>query len=132
MSDIKEPVWIRQDVVRAIHERQLSEHGGDAGIRDEGLLQSALARPQNVLAYSDLPADLAALAAAYAHGIAANHPFVDGNKRTAYVVYRTFLKLNGADLYASAEDKYLCFLRLAAGELDVGELAEWIRERLQV
>ena len=122
-----EPVWVRDDAVLAIHRRQLAEHGGGAGVRDAGLLASALARPKNLLAYSGEEPDLAALAAAYAYGIARNHPFVDGNKRTAYVACRTFLVLNGRDIEASREEKVLTFLRLAEGELSEDELAAWIR-----
>ena len=125
-----EPVWIRDDVVFAIHRRQLTEHGGAEGIRDEGLLDSALARPKNLWAYSGQRPDIAALAAAYAFGIAKNHPFVDGNKRTAFVVCRTFLILNGHDLETSKEDKYLTFLRLSEGRLSEKELADWIRRNL--
>jgi death on curing protein len=127
---MKEPIWLREDVVRAVHSRQLAEHGGSAGVRDPGLLESALARPRNLLAYSKDAPDLAALAASYAWGLARNHPFVDGNKRTAYVVCRTFLQLNGKDLVASPEEKYLTFLRLASGEMTEAELAEWIRDHL--
>jgi death-on-curing protein len=125
-------VWIHEDVVLAIHRRQLSEHGGADGVRDAGLLASALARPQNLRAYSEAPADFAALAAAYAFGIARNHPFLDGNKRTAYVVCRTFLILNGHDLDASREEKYLTFLSLAKGELSEDELVALIRGHLVV
>ena len=117
---MSEPVWIREDVVLAIHKRQLAEHGGKEGIRDEGLLSSALARPRNLLAYSQLKPDLVTLAAAFAFGIVQNHPFIDGNKRTAYVVCRTFLILNGQDLDATREEKYLTFLKLAQGELSEG------------
>ncbi len=124
------PIWIRDDVALAIHQRQLAEHGGAQGIRDGGLLTSALARPQNRLAYSDAAPDLPELAAAYAHGIATNHPFLDGNKRTAFVVCRTFLLLNGKDMSTSREEKYLTFLRLARGDLSEADLAAWIRERL--
>lgn len=124
-----DPVWVRDDVVRSIHQRQLAEHGGDPGIRDEGLLSSALARPLNLLAYAEQKPDLAALAAAYAFGITKNHPFVDGNKRTAFVVCRTFLKLNGCDLDAPPEDKYAVFLQLASSELTEEGLADWIRDR---
>ena len=124
------PIWIRDDVVLAIHQRQLAEHGGAEGIRDEGLLISALARPRNRLAYSDAAPDLAELAAAYAHGITTNHPFLDGNKRTAFVVCRTFLLLNGKDMSTSREEKYLTFLRLAQGDLSEEDLAAWIRDRL--
>ncbi len=125
-----EPTWVRRDVVLAVHRRQLAEHGGGTGIRDEGLLDSALARPQNLLAYSETPPDLAALAAAYAFGIATNHPFVDGNKRTAYITCRLFLELNGQSLDASQEEKYLTFLELARGRLSEDELARWIQEHL--
>jgi death on curing protein len=126
------PVWIREDVVLAIHRRQLAEHGGGEGVRDLGLLDSALARPKNLVAYSDSQdgPDLATLAASYAWGLARNHPFVDGNKRTAYVVCRTFILLNGRDLEASPEEKYLTFLRLAEGRISEEELASWIRNHL--
>lgn len=125
-----EPVWVRDDVVLAIHRRQLAEHGGGEGIRDPGLLDSALARPKNLLAYSAEVPDLALLAASYAWGLVRNHPFVDGNKRTAYVVCRTFLILNGWELEAAQEEKYLTFLRLAEGVLTEPDLARWIREHL--
>lgn len=101
----------------AINQRQISEHGGREGLRDEGLLESALARPQNFLAYALPPPDLAALAAAYAYGIARNHPSVDGNKRTALVAARTFLLLNGVNLQASQDEKYLTFLSWPRGLL---------------
>ncbi len=125
------PVWVRDDVVRAVHLRQLAEHGGAEGIRDEGLLASALARPKNLLSYAGKEADLPALAASYAFGLAKNHPFVDGNKRTAFVVCLTFLKLNGCDMDASPEEKYITFLKLAKGRLDEVDLARWIRDHLQ-
>ena len=124
-----EPVWIRDDVVLAIHRRQIAEHGGASGIRDEGLLASALQSPEP-LAYSLESPDLAALAASYGSGIVQNHPFLDGNKRTAFVVCRTFLLLNGSDLSASKEEKYQTFLRLAEGVLSESELAAWIRQRV--
>jgi death-on-curing protein len=124
---VKELIWISDGVVLAIHRRQLAEHGGLEGIRDEGLLQSALYRAQNLLAYAESPPDMASLAAAYAYGIVKNHPFVDGNKRTAYVVMRTFLKLNGYDIQASSEEKYHIWIALAAGKLSEEELASWIR-----
>ena len=129
MSD---PIWVRDDVVLAIHNRQLAEHGGSEGVRDSGLLATALARPRNLWAYSDPAPGVAALAAAYAFGIARNHAFVDGNKRTAFVVCRTFLLLNGTDIAASQEEKYTAFLRLASGEIGEDELAAWIRERLSL
>ena len=127
---MQEPVWIRDDVVLAIHRRQLAEHGGGEGIRDRGLLESALARPKNLLSYSPDKPDLAALAAAYAWGLVRNHPFVDGNKRTAYVVCRTFLQVNGTDVDAPQEEKVITFLRLAEGRLAEEALASWIREHL--
>ena len=114
----------------AIQLRQLAEHGGETGLRDAGLLASALARPKNLLAYSEAEPDLPVLAASYAFGIIRNHPFIDGNKRTGYVVRRTFLRLNGADIEASPEDKYTTFLKLADGSLTEAQLAAWIREHL--
>src|SRR5215212_4775766 len=104
-----EIIWLLEETVRAVHSRQISEHGGRPGIRDEGLLLSALARPQNLSVYGDPPPDLAALAASYAFGIARNHPFIDGNKRVALVAARTFLLINGVDLVASQEEKYITF-----------------------
>lgn len=123
-------VWLLEETVIAIHQRQISEHGGSERLRDEGLLASALARPQNVLAYAQPPPDLAVLAAAYAYGIARNHPFVDGNKRTALVAARTFLLLNGVNLEANQDEKYLTFLQLAQGTLTEEQLADWIRKRI--
>lgn len=123
-------VWLLEETVIAIHQRQISEHGGSEGLRDEGLLASALARPQNVLAYAQPPPDLAVLAAAYAYGIARNHPFVDGNKRTALVAARTFLLLNGVNLEANQDEKYLTFLQLAQGTLTEEQLADWMRKRI--
>ncbi|MEJ7622562.1 MAG: type II toxin-antitoxin system death-on-curing family toxin [Pyrinomonadaceae bacterium] len=122
--------WLRLDAVLAMHKRQIAEHGGDDGVRDLGLLESALARPRNVEAYEP-DSDIARLAAAYGFGIAKNHPFIDGNKRAALVATRTFLILNGARLDATSENKYLTFLALADGSLSEEELAAWIRERLQ-
>lgn len=124
-------VWIDQALVLAIHDRQLAEHGGAGGVRDEGLLESALARPQQMLAYAEPAPDLADLAAALAHGLARNHPFIDGNKRTAYVVCRTFLALNGGHLVADIEDKYRTFLALADGRLPAEAFAAWLREHLR-
>src|SRR3970040_2933634 len=110
-------VWLEKALVLAIHDRQLAEHGGSAGIRDEGLLESALARAQQLHAYADPAPDLADLAAALACGLARNHPFVDGNKRTAHVAYRTFLAFHGAELVVTDEEKYLTMLALAEGKL---------------
>ena len=123
-----EPNWVTPKIAQAIHERQLAEHGGQAGIRDEGLLLSALARPQQLLSYGNPPPDRCALAAAYAYGIAKNHPFLDGNKRTAFVVYRLFLKWNGLDLLADRIERYVKMLALAAGEISEEKFAEWLRE----
>jgi death on curing protein len=122
---VNEPVWIRQDVVLAMHDEALALHGGPGGVRDLGLLESALGRPKNLFAYSEEPVSLARLAAAYAKGIVANHPFVDGNKRTAFTVSVTFLKLNGLELTATKEDRVMVFWKLAAGEITEPALAAW-------
>ena len=123
-------VWLLEETIIAIHHRQVAEHGGGEGLRDEGLLSSALARPQNLLAYGQPTPDVAALAAAYAYGLARNHPFIDGNKRTALVAARTFLLLNGVNLVAGQDEKFLTFQRLAEGSLTEEELAGWIRQRI--
>lgn len=124
-------VWIDRRLALAIHDRQLAEHGGSSGVRDDNLLESALARPQQLYAYGDPPPDLADLAASLAYGLARNHPFVDGNKRTAYVVCRTFLALNGAEPVATMEEKYLTILALAEGKLSVEEFGSWLRTHIQ-
>ncbi|MGD9564357.1 MAG: type II toxin-antitoxin system death-on-curing family toxin [Pyrinomonadaceae bacterium] len=121
--------WIDPNSAFAMHNRQIAEHGGTEGVRDEGLLFSALARPENLHAYGE-NVDLAALAASYAFGIAKNHPFLDGNKRTALVVAVTFLNQNGFDFDAPEEETYLAFLKLAEGTLSEEELGAWFRERL--
>jgi death-on-curing protein len=125
------PIWIDARLAQSVHARQLAEHGGLDGVRDPGLLDSALARPRQLFAHSDPSADLAAMAAAYAYGIARNHPFVDGNKRTAAVVCETFLNLNGGNLDATDAEMVLIFLDLAAGSLSESDLADWIREHLK-
>jgi death on curing protein len=122
--------WVADSVVLAIHEAQLAEHGGIAGIRDEGLLSSALARPLNLEAYGDTT-DAASLAAAYAFGIARNHPFLDGNKRTAFVVMELFLNLNGWILNADDADCISTMLALAAGNLSEKALSDWLREHIK-
>ena len=122
-----EPVWIEYILVIAIHQRSLAEHGGSDEIRDKGLLESALFRPKNLLAYSK--PTIFDLAAAYGYGITQNHPFIDGNKRTSYVVMRTFLKLNGYDIRASAVEKYEIWLRLANSQISEADLAKWIEEK---
>ena len=124
-------IWIEKALVLAIHERQLAEHGGQGGVRDEALLESALARPQQLQAYGDPAPDLCDLAAALAYGLARNHPFLDGNKRTAHVAYRTFLALNGADLTATDEEKYVTMMALAEGSLAERDFAAWLRERVR-
>lgn len=121
-------IWVALAVAEAAHLEQLAEYGGGGGVRDLRLLESTMARPQNLLAYSD--PDAAALAAAYAYGIARNHPFVDGNKRTAAVVSETFLMLNGYALNATDAELVVAFLTLAAGELSEAELADWFRLHL--
>jgi death on curing protein len=123
-------IWVADRVVLAIHEAQLAEHGGIAGIRDEGLLASALARPRNLETYSE-DVDAAALAAAYAFGIARNHAFLDGNKRTAFVVMELFLVLNGWILDADDADCISTMLSVAAGEIGEKALATWLRGRLE-
>ena len=122
MADIK---WLSKEAVLAIHARQLAEHGGGTGVRDFGLLDSALQRPQNKLAY-----ETPDLAAAYAYGIARNHPFIDGNKRTALVVSRTFLLINGYQITAPKDDRLKTFLALAEGSLSEDTLAAWFRNCL--
>jgi death-on-curing protein len=123
-------VWVAESVALAIHDAQLAEHGGIGGIRDEGLLASALARPHNLDAYGDAP-DVSALAAAYAFGIARNHPFLDGNKRTAFVVMELFLNLNGWLLEANDADCISTMLALAAGDLSENNLAIWLRRHVK-
>ena len=121
-------VWVAPDVALAAHLEQLAEHGGGEGVRDERLLDSAMARAQNLSVYG-VP-DAAALAAAYAFGIARNHPFVDGNKRTAAVISETFLVLNGFELIATDAEVVVAFLALAAGDLSEEELADWFRTHM--
>jgi death on curing protein len=123
-----DPIWISKELAIAIHKRQLAEHGGADGIRDEGLLESALSRPRNRFAYEDPTPTTQGLAASIAFGIARNHAFIDGNKRTAYVVCRTFLLLNGFDLTAEKIERYRTFLSLAEGSLSETELAKWLTD----
>jgi death-on-curing protein len=114
-----------------MHEEALMLHGGPEGVRDLGLLESALARPKNLFHYAEGSPSLARLAAAYAKGIVANHPFVDGNKRTAFVVSVTFLRLNGLQLTASKEDRVLMFWNLAAGSLSEDQLGVWFEQNTE-
>ena len=122
---MKEPRWIADDEALALHGMQLAAFGGSPGIRDEGLLESALARPRHRFTYTTTPS-LPELGAAYAFGIVRNHPFADGNKRTGLVVAFVFLELNGMEVRASEEDAYAIFLSLAAGRLTESALAEWL------
>jgi len=126
MNPIDEPDWFETDVVLAIHDRQLAEHGGQAGIRDEGMLESALARPRQLWAYKD--PDLFDLAAAYAFGLSKNHPFLDGNKRTAAVICEAFIELNGREVKLDETAKYVVYLALAAGEHGEESFATWLRD----
>ena len=121
-----DPVWVAETVVLAMHARLLAEHGGAPGVRDAAMLESALARPQQLLAYSD--PDLCQLAAAYAAGIVRNHPFVDGNKRTGFMTAFVFLARNGMRLVASEIDAAHIVTALAAGELDEATFAAWLRD----
>ena len=121
-------VWIATSVAEAVHAEQLAEHGGAAGLRDAGALASAMDRARNLAAYGE--PDVAALAAAYAFGIARNHPFTDGNKRSAAVISETFLTLNGQRLDVSDAELVVAFVALAAGELSEDELSYWFREHL--
>jgi death-on-curing protein len=127
-EDSPEPVWIEKAVALAIHDRQLAEHGGGTGTRDEGMLESALARPVNQWTYGQ--DDRCALAAAYAFGVVRNHPFVDGNKRTGWVLARLFLALNQIALSFDTADATRTMLAFAAGDVDEQQLADWFRQNL--
>ena len=122
---MKEPVWVRRDVVVAFHDRLLAEHGGSAGIRDEGLLDSALGKPQNLFAYGK--PSLFDLAASYGFGLVKNHPFIDGNKRIGFATASLFLDLNGYRFAATEVDVVLRTLALAAGEMSETDYAEWLK-----
>ena len=126
---MKNWTWIDPSVILAVHDEQIAEHGGSAGLRDRGLLESALARPLNLAAYGK--PDHADLAACYGVGIAKNHPFVDGNKRTAFVAVELFLMLNGWKLSASDADAVIAMLAVAAGKIDETGFAEWIRRHVE-
>lgn len=118
-------VWLSRQLILAIHDQQLAEHGGATGIRDEGLLESALARPLNRAGYGE--PDIAELAAVYAIGIARNHPFVDGNKRTAFAALFMFLALNGLVFEPPEVDATITMLRLAAGDMQDDEFIAWVQ-----
>ena len=125
MTDWK---WVSRQYIEAVHERQLAEHGGGVGIRDENVLESALARPINLSLYEE--PDVAHLAASLAFGLARNHPFVDGNKRSAWVGARLFLRLNGIAIAFDKSEATIMMQRLAAGELTEDDVAKWFRERI--
>lgn len=128
---MQEPFWVKKETVLLLHDRQLSEHGGASGVRDEGLLESALGKPQNLFAYGDGKIDLAAMAASYAYGLASNHPCIDGNKRTALVASFLFLRKNGYKVISPEPENYATFLALAAGEISEDELAAWFRQNMK-
>jgi death on curing protein len=123
--------WVTLAAVLAAHDRQLAEHGGHPGIRDNNLLESALARPQQIEAYGDPAPDIAALAAAYAFGLAKNHAFFDGKKRISFAVTNAFLILNGYDLIAHDLDTLKVWLSLSSGGMSEGECAEWLRANIE-
>jgi death on curing protein len=125
---MKRWIWLQKAVVLAIHEDQLAEHGGGVGVRDAGLLESALARPENLAAYGK--PDVADVAAAYGYGISRNHAFIDGNKRTGFVAVELFLELNGHELVASDADCVLTMLAVASGDITEPEFAAWLREHV--
>ncbi|HEX5222298.1 MAG TPA: type II toxin-antitoxin system death-on-curing family toxin [Verrucomicrobiae bacterium] len=122
---MKEPVWVLREVVFALHEQSLAQFGGSAGIRDEGLMDSALGKPLNLFAYSK--PDVFDLAASYAFGLVKNHPFIDGNKRTGFIVAIVFLELNGYRFNASEVDATVRTLALAAGEMSEAAFAQWLK-----
>jgi death on curing protein len=122
-------VWIASDVLYAVHDEQLAEHGGLPGLRDANALESAIARAQQLAHYGS--PDVAGLAAAYGYGIARNHPFSDGNKRTAFVAVELFLALNGHELTADDADCIMTMLRMAAGDTEEAAFAQWIRQHLE-
>ncbi|MFN0125086.1 MAG: type II toxin-antitoxin system death-on-curing family toxin [Verrucomicrobiales bacterium] len=122
---MKEPIWVLREVVLIAHEQSLAEFGGAAGIRDEGLLNSALSKPENLFAYGT--PSVFELAASYGFGLVKNHPFIDGNKRIGFIVAAVFLQINGWRLEASEVDATLRTLALAAAELSEAEFAEWLK-----
>ena len=125
-------VWLSKKCVLAMHDRQLAEHGGSSGVRDDNLLESALARPQQLFAYGEPTPDLADLAATLAFGLARNHPFVDGNKRTAAVACETFIRLNDGRLAVGDLELYPRYLALAEGRLPLEEFAAWLRAHIRM
>ncbi len=128
---MREPIWVYASVVRAIHGRQIAEHGGSPGIRDAGLVESALAHPRHVWQYEN-GASVPRLAAAYAYALTSDHPFTDGNKRVALVVLLLFLDLDGWQLEVPEEELYVHMLELAAGNISEARLASWLEDRCRV
>src|SRR5580698_3207167 len=128
---MSEPIWMEMVDAVIFHDMELAAHGGSTGLRDAGMLESAIMHPRNLWAYAETPPPLTRLAAAYAFGISSNHPFVDGNKRTALVVSFAFLDVNGLTVTASQEDAYRTILGLAAGEVDEQQLAIWFDENTE-
>lgn len=124
---MSEPLWINKEDVYKIHTEQLAEHGGFPGVRDKGLVESSLSRPQNLFFYQK--PSLFDLAAAYAYGIIKNHPFLDGNKRTSFVISVLFLRLNGYGLFTTSLDKITTFLNLADGSISEKEMSQWFKEK---
>jgi death-on-curing protein len=122
---VKEPLWLSKSLILAVHDRLLADYGGSSGLRDEGLLESALGKPQSLFAYGK--PTMSDLAASYAVGILKNHPFLDGNKRTGFVAAATFLDTNGIELIASEADATLKTLGLAAGEISEAQYADWLK-----
>ena len=125
---MNEPIWLELQAVQVLHDEQLAEHGGSPGVRDAGLLESALARPRNAWSYGQ--EDLVALAALYAAGIMRNHPFVDGNKRAGFLSAYAFLYVNGVEIVADEAEVVVQCLALAASEIDEAEFASWLRENV--
>jgi death-on-curing protein len=126
---VAEPIWLTRRMVQAVHDQQIREHGGRHGVRDEGLIASALARPQNRWGYSQ-DVDLPELAAAYGFGLTKNHGFIDGNKRVGYMAMYVFLGTNGLEIEAPEEEVVILMTRVASGEWTEDELAAWLRERI--
>jgi death on curing protein len=126
---MNEPEWVRRDVLELLHSQTIAEHGGADGLRDEGLLESALARPQNLYHYENV-SDVARLAACYGFGLAKNHAFVDGNKRIAFIAAGVFLRLNGHRLTADQAQATLVMLSVASGSFGEDELADWLRKNI--
>ncbi|MEO0529205.1 MAG: type II toxin-antitoxin system death-on-curing family toxin [Planctomycetota bacterium] len=127
---MREPIWLHRELAARVHAEQLATHGGQEGTRDPGMLDSALNRPKHTRAYGDPKPDLPALAASLGYGVARNHPLMDGNKRTAWVLCRAFLRINGEDIEATQAEIVSTVLALAAGELSEERFAEWLREHL--